>query len=619
MGKLILDYYKELEPFADYHTEAAKEPGEYWYPIESGKEVLVFGTRDLRDICAKASHVTVVERSFFKAEVFRAVCGNADFLVGEITDIPIDEEYDYVTVENPKWYELRRLVSYLKPDGKLLICLETDQRETIRGLEITEARFVRVFYSFPTEQEGGCLYSAEELPTVEEFLHLFAPERQIVDEGEYRWARAVLEGNAISLFPATQFRIVAGRTEDRTPVPCRHIRIGQDQLVLPVDQDKELIEKVKEVQIDLLKALKTVCDDNGLSLFLIYGTLLGAERHQGFIPGDDDIDVALPREDYDRLLSLAGQFPEHMMLQAPQNDDCFYGGYIRLRDKRTTAIIPQNWWKNCCEGIFIDVFPLDYVSGNEAKEKRKRKKILFQQRLLYAKAYGYFDKFYDMPLLRWKFYKYLGIPIPKEKMTGRLRAAMAETDRTRSNGKMCIYAHYLGLGRTIQEYPAVWFEDPETAEFEGMEFCAPKDKKAFLTLRYGENYLQPTAWSIFKRRHAFYSVDEAYDVYKTLFSRLMKESIEGKRIILFGEKPLFAAFRKKYPDAAVTEQIELGKKKVPEAQADIYAVICYADVRKAEQMLKEAGYSDYRIFWANRDWLLRANVTSIREDIRNGC
>lgn len=618
MGNLILDYYKQQdEPFVDYSIITTPKPKEYWYPIESKKEVLIFGTRDLPDICAKDIHATVIEPSFFKAQAFRSVCNNADFLVGEIIDIPIDNEYDYVIVDNPKWYEIKRLVSYLKPDGKLLIYLESDQTETMKGLKIPDIKFEQVYYFFSPNEEEEYLYSEEEPPTVEEYLYLTAPDRRIVDTVEYKRAKAILDGNILSRLPSTQLRVVAGKTEPETKVPCKHIQ-KKEKLILPVDQDSELMHQVKKVQIELLKELKTVCDNNDLSLFLIYGSLLGAERHGGYILGDDDIDVALCREDYNKLLTLADRFPEQIMLQTPENDDCFYGGFTRLRDKRTTAIIPQNWWKDCCEGIFIDIFPLDYVSSSQNKERNKRNKILFLQRLLYAKAYGYFDKFYDMPLMTWKFYKYLGKPVSREKMAANLTSAMSETDRAHSNGQMCIYAHYLGFNHPINEYPATWFENPTTITFEGMEFSAPKDKKTFLTSRYGENYLQPSNWNEHKRRHAFYSTEEPYSIYKARFNRLMKDNPEGKRIILFGEKPLFEAFQKKYPNTKITDQVNIEKEKLPTPQEDIYAVICSADVRKAEKDLKEAGYNEYRIFWADRDWLLRANVTSIEEDIRNG-
>ena len=134
---------------------------------------------------------------------------------------------------------------------------------------------------------------------------------------------------------------------------------------------------------------------------------------------------------------------------------------------------------------------------------------------------------------------------------------------------------------TINEYPAKWFEEPTTTTFEDMEFKAPKDKKTFLTSRYGESYMQPTGWTEHKRRHAFYSTEEPYGIYKARFNKLMKDNPEGKQIILFGEKPLFEAFQKKYPNAKIAGQVILKKEKPPAPKEDTYAVICSADVRKA--------------------------------------
>ena len=71
-----------------------------------------------------------------------------------------------------------------------------------------------------------------------------------------------------------------------------------------LDYDDELIQKVRSIQIELLQKLVSVCKENGLHPFLIYGSLLGCVRDGGFIPGDDDIDIALMRDDYDKLMSL---------------------------------------------------------------------------------------------------------------------------------------------------------------------------------------------------------------------------------------------------------------------------------------------------------------------------
>ena len=89
------------------------------------------------------------------------------------------------------------------------------------------------------------------------------------------------------------------------------------------DADKEVIKRVVEVELDLLKKLQKVCEKHNLKLYMVYGTLLGAVRHGGVIPGDDDIDVALLREDYDKLLQLIEEFDGQYFLQTIDTDDAF--------------------------------------------------------------------------------------------------------------------------------------------------------------------------------------------------------------------------------------------------------------------------------------------------------
>ena len=154
-----------------------------------------------------------------------------------------------------------------------------------------------------------------------------------------------------------------------------------------LDQDHELINDVKKVQTELLAKLMNVCDRNNIKVYPIYGTLLGLVRDGGYIDGDDDIDVALMREDYDKLMALQPEFSGKYFLQTYANDNCFFGGYAKLRNTQTTAIHPQNWWADCCEGISIDIFPMDYVCSDKRREKQRLRKIRLCQRLLYADSY----------------------------------------------------------------------------------------------------------------------------------------------------------------------------------------------------------------------------------------
>ena len=117
-------------------------------------------------------------------------------------------------------------------------------------------------------------------------------------------------------------------------------------------------KKVWAVELQLLEEFDRVCKKHNLTWYADYGTLLGAARHQGFIPWDDDIDVTMFRDDYMKLLAVASEeFTEPYFFQTAYND-VLLSAFSKLRDSRTTAIEFPNI-KNMNQGIFIDIFPLD--------------------------------------------------------------------------------------------------------------------------------------------------------------------------------------------------------------------------------------------------------------------
>lgn len=118
-------------------------------------------------------------------------------------------------------------------------------------------------------------------------------------------------------------------------------------------------KKVWAVVLDLLIEFDAVCKKHNIKYFLDGGSLLGAIRHNGFIPWDDDIDVTMPREDYDRFLQLGNEFKYPYFFQTPYTDSgCFYT-YAKIRNSNTTALNQLFKYQGFNQGIWITVFPLD--------------------------------------------------------------------------------------------------------------------------------------------------------------------------------------------------------------------------------------------------------------------
>ena len=126
------------------------------------------------------------------------------------------------------------------------------------------------------------------------------------------------------------------------------------------------LKKIWAVQLDLVSELKRVCDKYGLKFMLAYGTLIGAVRHKGFIPWDDDFDVWIRRADFEKLLAISDrEFSYPYFLQHAMSDRKFFFPYARLRNSETTGIISKQGTPEYNNGIYVDVYVVDgYTDSN---------------------------------------------------------------------------------------------------------------------------------------------------------------------------------------------------------------------------------------------------------------
>ena len=142
---------------------------------------------------------------------------------------------------------------------------------------------------------------------------------------------------------------------------------------------KITLAETKIIMLDILIYLKQFCDGNELKLWLFAGTLLGAVRHKGYIPWDDDIDVCMPRSDYNKLLSLSNKIDnKYILFDHTINKKYRYPfGKLTLKD---SLCVEFNNPKFCGTkiGIYIDIFPVDYIGDNEKEYTINCEKALAQ-------------------------------------------------------------------------------------------------------------------------------------------------------------------------------------------------------------------------------------------------
>ena len=145
------------------------------------------------------------------------------------------------------------------------------------------------------------------------------------------------------------------------------------------------VEEQKEIQLNMLLSIHEYCSSNGLTYWLAYGTLLGAVRHKGYIPWDDDIDIAMPRNDYDIFLkNYHDKRNVNYKVVDIKNDPTYLHPFAKMIDNNTKV---TEEWISLKEnmGVYIDIFPIDNLSSNMEEAKKIMKIEKFYRHLLMQK------------------------------------------------------------------------------------------------------------------------------------------------------------------------------------------------------------------------------------------
>lgn len=131
------------------------------------------------------------------------------------------------------------------------------------------------------------------------------------------------------------------------------------------------VEEVKEIELNTLLAFRNICEQEGLRYYLAFGTLLGAVRHKGFIPWDDDVDVLMPRKDYEILKRIAQDICTNDYELLHYSFEPRYFQYFMKYCNKKTVITPSRFNNGFLYGLNIDIFPLDYFNGSDGESVRQ--------------------------------------------------------------------------------------------------------------------------------------------------------------------------------------------------------------------------------------------------------
>ena len=250
-----------------------------------------------------------------------------------------------------------------------------------------------------------------------------------------------------------------------------------------IQLDQKTLRALQIVEVEMLVELDRICRKNDIKYTIIGGTLIGALRTGGFIPWDDDIDVAMLRDEYERFRIACEKDLDQsrFYFQDHRNTKGYRWGYGKLRRKNTLFLREYQEHMPYKQGVFIDIFPLDGVPDNYILRSMKNFECFCVRKILWARVgkiaernfwkrqvYQLLDKIPEMYVFR---YYHRMICKAGEKQTRMVRILMFPTPNSE-------YGYYRN-----------WYENSVETVFEGKSFQGIKDYDSYLSFKFG-NYME---------------------------------------------------------------------------------------------------------------------------------
>ena len=250
-------------------------------------------------------------------------------------------------------------------------------------------------------------------------------------------------------------------------------------------QQKEVLmdAEIKESVFDILSYFDKVCRENGLPYSLAFGTMLGAVRHKGFIPWDDDVDVCLLREDYEKLLEILKNSPDERfkVIDSKTNNTYFYN-FAKIVDTRT-SLIEKKYKKIDGYGVYVDIFPLDNCPNDEKAFNKLCKKIKFNiamKTISVTKGLG------EGNSLKKKIAVLVLSPIAKlfgHKYWNKKTDKWTKFYNEEQTEKVCVFSEYPKFKELISRDEFISLKE---IEFNGKNFLGFSNPEKYLENRYGD-------------------------------------------------------------------------------------------------------------------------------------
>ena len=245
------------------------------------------------------------------------------------------------------------------------------------------------------------------------------------------------------------------------------------------------LEEIKSSELEVLKEIHKICREQNISYSLAGGTLLGAVRHGGFIPWDDDIDIFMPRQDYEKLIDYCKNNETGFKLLASETDDRYGYLFAKAMDMKTVLIEENGNPKNIDMGVFVDIFPVDGLGESYEKAVKTLNSTRFKRELLVARNW---KKFFRSKTRSWiyepvRFAFFVMSRFTSEKKL--IKSIQEKSKKTAFDDSKyigCICGSY----RTKEILEKGVFDEYTEIAFEDTSFMVIKEYDKYLSSIYGD-------------------------------------------------------------------------------------------------------------------------------------
>lgn len=253
------------------------------------------------------------------------------------------------------------------------------------------------------------------------------------------------------------------------------------------------VRKVQNVQLQILKDFMLFCKEHQLRYFMSGGSLIGVMRHKGFIPWDDDIDVVMPRKDYNKFVKLQNEYPHDYFLVNHDTDKNWQFNFAQFVDNQSEIIVRMNEKPRKCK-IWIDVFPLDGLPNNALLRRIHIERIMLYRYLIQipnirtqVDTHKVGRPFYEKCVIKLLHYIPLGRLVKVDSVLKKMQEYLEKYDYDGSN----FVGNMLGKYREREVVPYDYFGQGKVMDFENIKACCPSKPDLLLKHLYGEYMLLP--------------------------------------------------------------------------------------------------------------------------------